>query len=133
MLFPNKHQNIMDPEKIKEDIIPEKTCKVEKNNKKNKFLDFMRNITIEPGVFLIIFANSLVEPLFPQFVITKICSYDFGFNETVCDDENLVTEYQEVNDEIQKVVCFLEKLFMLIVFLYDVFHLFSMLNSMYIY
>ena len=124
----------MDPEKIKEDIIPEKTCKVEKNNKKkNKFLDFMRNITIEPGVFLIIFANSLVEPLFPQFVITKICSYDFGFNETVCDDENLVTEYQEVNDEIQKVVCFLEKLFMLIVFLYDVFHLFSMLNSMYIY
>ena len=123
----------MDPEKIKEDIIPEKTCKVEKNNKKNKFLDFIRNITIEPGVFLIIFANSLVEPLFPQFVITKICSYDFGFNETVCDDENLVTEYQEVNDEIQKVVCFLEKLFMLIVFLYDVFHLFSMLNSMYIY
>ena len=123
----------MDPEKSKEDIVPEKTCKVEKNNKKNKFLDFMRNITIEPGVFLIIFANSLVEPLFPQFVITKICSYDFGFNETVCDDENLVTEYQEVNDEIQKVVCFLEKLFMLIVFLYDVFHLFSMLNSMYIY
>ena len=123
----------MDPEKIKEDIIPEKTCKVEKNNKKNKFLDFMRNITIEPGVFLIIFANSLVEPLFPQFVITKICSYDFGFNETVCDDENLVTEYQEVNDEIQKVVCFLEKLFKLIVFLYDIFHLFSMLNSMYIY
>ena len=101
----------MDPEKSKEDIIPEKTCKVEKNNKKNKFLDFIRNITIEPGVFLIIFANSLVEPLFPQFVITKICSYDFGFNETVCDDENLVTEYQEVNDEIQKVVCFLEKLF----------------------
>ena len=123
----------MDPEKSKEDIIPEKTCKVEKNNKKNKFLDFIRNITIEPGVFLIIFANSLVEPLFPQFVITKICSYDFGFNETVCDDENLVTEYQEVNDEIQKVVCFLEKLFMLIVFLYDIFHLFSMLNSMYIY
>ena len=123
----------MDPEKSKEKIIPEKTCKVEKNNKKNKFLDFIRNITIEPGVFLIIFANSLVEPLFPQFVITKICSYDFGFNETVCDDENLVTEYQEVNDEIQKVVCFLEKLFMLIVFLYDVFHLFSMLNSMYIY
>ena len=123
----------MDPEKSKEDIIPEKTCKVEKNNQKNKFLDFIRNITIEPGVFLIIFANSLVEPLFPQFVITKICSYDFGFNETVCDDENLVTEYQEVNDEIQKVVCFLEKLFMLIVFLYDIFHLFSMLNSMYIY
>ena len=123
----------MDPEKSKEDIIPEKTCKVEKNNQKNKFLDFIRNITIEPGVFLIIFANSLVEPLFPQFVITKICSYDFGFNETVCDDENLVTEYQEVNDEIQKVVCFLEKLFMLIEFLYDIFHLFSMLNSMYIY
>ena len=124
----------MDPEKSKEDIIPEKTCKVEKNNKKNKFLDFIRNITIEPGVFLIIFANSLVEPLFPQFVITKICSYDFGFNETVCDDENLVTEYQEVNDEIQKVVCFLEKLFtMLIVFLYGIFHLFSMLNSMYTY
>ena len=96
----------MDPEKSKEDIIPEKTCKVEKNNQKNKSLDFIRNITIEPGVFLIIFANSLVEPLFPQFVITKICSYDFGFNETVCDDENLVTEYQEVNDEIQKVVCF---------------------------
>ena len=96
----------MDPEKSKEDIIPEKTCTVEKNNQKNKFLDFIRNITIEPGVFLIIFANSLVEPLFPQFVITKICSYDFGFNETVCDDENLVTEYQEVNDEIQKVVCF---------------------------
>ena len=124
----------MDPEKSKEDIIPEKTCKVEKNNKKNKFLDFIRNITIEPGVFLIIFANSLVEPLFPQFVITKICSYDFGFNETVCDDENLVTEYQEVNDEIQKVVCFLEKLFtMLIFFHHDIFHLFSMLNSMYIY
>ena len=123
----------MDPEKSKEDIIPEKTCKVEKNNQKNKFLDFIRNITIEPGVFLIIFANSLVEPLFPQFVITKICSYDFGFNETVCDDENLVTEYQEVNDEIQKVVCFLEKIFMLIVFLYDIFHLFSMLNLMYIY
>ena len=123
----------MNPEKIKEDIIPEKTCKIEKNNKKNKFLDFIRNITIEPGVFLIIFANSLVEPLFPQFVITKICSYDFGFNETVCDDENLVTEYQEVNDEIQKVVCFLEKLFMLIILLYDIFHLFSMLNSMYIY
>ena len=69
----------MDPEKSKEESVSEKSYI------KNKFLNFIRNITIEPGVFLIIFANSLVEPLFPQFVITKICSYDFGFNETVCD------------------------------------------------
>ena len=100
----------MDPEKSKEESISEKPGRVEKNNVspsiKNKFLNFLRNITIEPGVFMIVFATSLVDPLFPQFVITKICSYDFGFNETVCDDENLVTEYKEANDEIQKVVCF---------------------------
>ena len=71
---------------------------------KDKFIDVLKNITIEPAMFLLTLSSGLDDPLIPQFIITKICTYDFGYNETVCDDENLVTEFQEENDKIQKEV-----------------------------
>ena len=97
------HQ-IMEPENSKKKI--ESTEKSEDTVKYggNKFIAVLKNITIEPAIFLLMLSGGLDDPLIPQFIITKICSYDFGYNETVCDDKNLVTDYQEENDEIQKEV-----------------------------
>ena len=104
----------MDPENSKGKLEPteksdsEETFGIANSKKssslKDKFMDVLKNITIEPAMFLLALSSGLDDPLIPQFIITKICSYDFGYNETVCDDENLVTEFQEENDEIQKEV-----------------------------
>ena len=86
-----------------EEILEMKNSK-KSSSIKDKFIDVLKNITIEPAIFLLTLSSGLDDPLIPQFIITKICTYDFGYNETVCDDENLVTEFQEENDEIQKEV-----------------------------
>lgn len=86
-----------------EEILEMKNIK-KSSSIKDKFIDVLKNITIEPAMFLLTLSSGLDDPLIPQFIITKICTYDFGYNETVCDDENLVTEFQEENDKIQKEV-----------------------------
>ena len=67
-------------------------------------ISIYKNITIEPAMFVLGLAGGVVGPFFAQFEITKICEFDFGYNETVCNDENLVKYFKEENDEIQKEV-----------------------------
>ena len=67
-------------------------------------ISIYKNITIEPAMFVLGLAGGVVGPFFAQFEITKICKFDFGYNETVCNDENLVKYFKEENDEIQKEV-----------------------------
>ena len=71
-------------------------------------ISIYKNITIEPAMFVLGLAGGVVGPFFAQFEITKICKFDFGYNETVCNDENLVKYFKEENDEIQKEVGVLE-------------------------
>lgn len=97
-MFQTDTHQIMETESRKENV--DSTEK----HQENKFIAVLKNITIEPAMFLLILSGGLDDPLIPQFIITKICSYDFGYNETVCDDKNLVTDFQEENDEIQKEV-----------------------------
>ena len=68
-------------------------------------LKIFQNITIEPAYFLISFASGIDDVSASQMVIYKTCRDDFGYNETVCDDENLLTIYKEENEEIQNEVC----------------------------
>ena len=55
-------------------------------------------------MFVLGLAGGVVGPFFTQFEITKICQFDFEYNDTVCNDENLVKYFKEENDEIQKEV-----------------------------
>ena len=68
---------------------------------KSKISNFVKNITIEPAMFIMVLSMTMSETLFQQFVMTKICLVDLGYNDTVCDDENLVTEFPEANEEVQ--------------------------------
>ena len=104
MFHTDTHQ-IMEPENSKKKIEPTEKSEDTVKYGGNKFIAVLKNITIEPAMFLLMLSGGLDDPLIPQFIITKICSYDFGYNETVCDDKNLVTVYPEENDEIQKEVC----------------------------
>ena len=92
-----------------EEILEMKNIK-KSSSIKDKFIDVLKNITIEPAMFLLTLSSGLDDPLIPQFIITKICTYDFGYNETVCDDENLITEFQEENDKIQRGWYLLERI-----------------------
>ena len=67
----------------------------------SKISTFVKNITIEPAMFIMVLSMTMSETLFQQFVMTKICLVDLGYNDTVCDDENLVTEFPEANEEVQ--------------------------------
>ena len=55
-------------------------------------------------MFVLGLAGGVVGPFFAQFEITKICQFDFEYNDTVCNDENLVKFFKEENDEIQREV-----------------------------
>ena len=112
MFHTDTHQ-IMEPENGQKKIESTEKSEDTVKNGGNKFIAVLKNITIEPAIFLLMLSGGLDDPLIPQFIITKICSYDFGYNETVCDDKNLVTDYQEENDEIQKEVCFTSNLMLL--------------------
>ena len=104
-VFHTATHQIMEPENRKQKIESTEKSEDTVNYGGNKFIAVLKNITIEPAIFLLMLSGGLDDPLIPQFIITKICSYDFGYNETVCDDKNLVTVYPEENDEIQKEVC----------------------------
>ena len=81
-----------------------KSLEEEEERNVNCFISIYKNITIEPAMFVLGLAGGVVGPFFAQFEITKICKFDFGYNETVCNDENLVKYFKEENDEIQKEV-----------------------------
>ena len=67
-------------------------------------MKIFQNITIEPAYFLISFASGIDDVSASQMLIYKTCRADFGFNETVCDDENLLTIYKDENEMIQNEV-----------------------------
>ena len=68
---------------------------------KSKISNFVENITIEPAMFIMVLSMTMSETLLQQFIMTKICLVDLGYNDTVCDDKNLVTEFPEANEEVQ--------------------------------
>ena len=71
----------------------------------NKFLNILRNITIEPAMFLISFSTSLDDVSLQQMTIFKSCMLDVpeaGGNETICN--NLETEYRDINELVQEEV-----------------------------
>ena len=40
----------------------------------------------------------MTDAIIPNLIIYKSCRTDFGWNETVCDDYNLINNYPEQND-----------------------------------
>jgi hypothetical protein len=57
-----------------------------------------RSITIEPALFLLVFAITLCSPVIQNLVLMKACLTTFGYNETVC---NNPSNLKPVEDEIQ--------------------------------
>ena len=46
----------------------------------------VKNITIEPAMFLISFSAMLDSVANSQMVVLKSCKTDFGYNDTVCNN-----------------------------------------------
>jgi hypothetical protein len=57
-----------------------------------------RSITIEPALFLLVFAMTLCSPVIQNLVLMKACLTTFGYNETVC---NNLSNLKPVENEIQ--------------------------------
>ena len=74
----------------------------------SKIGNVVRNITIEPAMFVINFATQMDDVSLDQMTIYKACKVDFPeYNETVC--ENLVTDYKDENELVQEEVRILTK------------------------
>ena len=58
--------------------------------KKSLFRRIINNITIEPALFIIMFASGLDNIASEQIIIWKTCINDFNFTEEICD--NLTNE-----------------------------------------
>ena len=65
----------------------------------NLLQKIVKNITIEPAMFLISFTASLDGVSYNQMVLEKSCKVDFGYNDTVC--ENLVSDFKNENKVVQ--------------------------------
>ena len=70
--------------------------------KENFIKKVLKNITIEPAMFVISLAVMLDGVSYGQMVLEKSCKVDFGFNDTVCD--NLVHDFKEENELVQNEV-----------------------------
>ena len=70
--------------------------------KENFIKKVIKNITIEPAMFVISLAVMLDGVSYGQMVLEKSCKVDFGFNDTVCD--NLVHDFKEENELVQNEV-----------------------------
>merc|ERR1740129_1064429 len=102
MLFMDS-QNEKDTKNSEVEEEEEKEFKVKKIDRNKKAISRLyKNITIEPAMFVLGLAGGVVGPFFAQFEITKICQYDLEYNDTVCNDENLVKYFKEENDEVQR-------------------------------
>lgn len=65
----------------------------------DRLMRILRNVTIEPAMFLIMFSSSIDNIASDQLVIMKSCKMDFGYNDTVC--ENLDDPmWKEQNEEV---------------------------------
>ena len=62
--------------------------------------NIVRNITVEPVMFLYFFSGNLDSISLSQLKIIKSCKHDFDFNDTVCDNL-LGGNYTEENDMVQ--------------------------------
>ena len=61
----------------------------------------LKGITIEPAVFILAFASSIDNIAVSQMVAIKSCKFDFGWNDTVCD--NLESdEFHEENVQVSE-------------------------------
>ena len=69
------------------------------NRQANSIKNIFQNITIEPASFLISFSTQMDDVSLSQMTIYKTCRENY--NETVCDDSNLVNNFTDVNDEVQ--------------------------------
>ena len=69
------------------------------NRQANRIKNIFQNITIEPASFLISFSTQMDDVSLSQMTIYKTCRENY--NETVCDDSNLVNNFTDVNDEVQ--------------------------------
>lgn len=72
-------------------------------------LNLIKNITIEPALFLISFSTQMDDVSLQQMTIYKTCMLDFedqpfGGNETICSQLEL-EEYREENGIVQEEVC----------------------------
>ena len=63
----------------------------------------LKNVTIEPAVFLISFSSSMDDVTLSQMTLYKSCTNDFlEYNQTVC--TNLI-QYGDANRVVQQEVC----------------------------
>ena len=68
---------------------------VENQPSYSRMVNIFKNITLEPAMFILSLSSGLSSTVMSQMIIYKSCKVDFGFNDTVCDDENLIHEYKE--------------------------------------
>jgi hypothetical protein len=67
-----------------------------------RLTNILKNVTIEPAMFLIAFSTSMDDLSLSQMIIHKSCKVDFGLNDTICD--NLETDYKDENLMVQEEV-----------------------------
>ena len=64
----------------------------------------IRNITVEPALFVMFLGFGLDHSTLDQMQIDKCCRDDFDFNETVCEnitDDQYKDQYSLVSDEVR--------------------------------
>ena len=59
-------------------------------------------LTLEPVIFFFVFFNMLMSGAkqAQNLLLLKICRYELGYNETVCDNRS---DFDDVQVEVQKV------------------------------
>ena len=79
-----------------------KASKMSLSAGKKGFHLFGVHLTLEPVIFLFVFFNALMSGAKQtnNLLLLKICRYELGYNETVCDNR---AEYEDVQVEVQKV------------------------------
>ena len=87
-----------------QDIVPSATSKPAFpptliNRQANRMKNIFQNITIEPASFLISFSTQMDDVSLSQMTIYKTCRENY--NETVCDDSNLVNNFTDQLNEVQ--------------------------------
>ena len=64
--------------------------------------NFIKTISLEPSIFLFMLSSCLVSgaELQTNLIIWKVCHFEFGYNETIC--ENLdQAENEDIQSEVQ--------------------------------
>ena len=81
-------------------VLPTDSC-FQKLSKKTK--NVIRNVTVEPALFVMFVGIGLDASTLDQMQIDKCCRDDFDFNETICanlTDDKYKNESSMVSDEV---------------------------------